>query len=101
MTIRDDGRMLPAVVLAALLAAGCSQAASDLNLAPAGTCTEAGSTDPVPCMGLESGTTVMLKVEPPPDSGSTSTVPYARLVAECTDSGSTSTVPCTIVVKKK
>ena len=71
--------------------------------APAGTCTDSGSTSNVPCIGLDSGTTVSFKVLPPPDSGSTSTVPYAALTVECqeSDSGSTSTVPCTIFVKKK
>jgi hypothetical protein len=71
--------------------------------APAGTCTDSGSTSNVPCIGLASGTTVSFKVLPPPDSGSTSTVPYAALTVECqeADSGSTSTVPCTIIVKKK
>src|SRR5687768_805747 len=111
MTNIDDRRMLPALVLAVLLATGCNgnvpatgeatgttQAAMTADLAPAGTCTEAGSGDTIPCMGLTSGTTVALKVEPP-DSGSTSTVPFAKLTAECTDSGSTSTVPCTVYVK--
>ena len=71
--------------------------------APAGTCTDSGSTSNVPCIGLASGTTVSFKVLPSPDSGSTSTVPYAALTVECqeADSGSTSTVPCTIFVKKR
>ena len=68
--------------------------------APAGTCTDSGSTSNVPCIGLSTGTTVSFAVQPTSDSGSTSTVPYAALTVTCQDSGSTSTVPCTIYVKK-
>lgn len=119
MRTRDDARMWPALALAVVLfAAGCadgdappvsdtgtvsstSAAMTADSMAPAGTCTEAGTTDTVPCMGLDNGTTVTLKVVPPPDSGSTSTVPFKTLAADCADSGSTSNVPCTVVVKKK
>jgi hypothetical protein len=73
--------------------------------APAGTCTDSGSTSNVPCSGLPSGTKVKFSVQTlaKTDSGSTSTVPYAALMVECeeADSGSTSTVPCAITVKKK
>lgn len=119
MRMRDDARMWPALALVGVLfAAGCvredAPPAGDSGtvssttaamtadpIAPAGTCTEAGTTDTVPCMGLDGGTTVTLKVMSASDSGSTSTVPFKTLVADCADSGSTSTVPCTVFVKKK
>lgn len=123
MRMRAEGRV-SAALLAVLLATGCGSgsggggaagtgAGSEGGLqstqsamtaeAPLGTCTESGTGDTIPCYGMESGTTVMLKVEPPRDSGSTSTVPFSALVADCWkgDSGSTSTVPCTVSVKSK
>lgn len=69
--------------------------------APAGTCTDSGSTSNVPCIGLPRGTSVSFALQPTSDSGSTSTVPYSALTVSCQDSGSTSTVPCTIYVKQK
>ncbi len=128
MRTRDDRRTWPGVMLALLLAAGCGDAGGGAAAggtaggegapsgemgstssamtaeAPAGTCTDAATADTVPCIGLPSGTAVTLKVQRG-DSGSTSTVPYSALAADCggssSDSGSTSTVPCTVVVKKK
>jgi hypothetical protein len=130
MRMRNDRRMWPVLTLAVLLAAGCKAVGDGAGTgstataggaegggmqstssamtveSPSGSCTDAGSSDTVPCMGMASGTTVSFKVVQPAkvDSGSTSTVPYAALMADCTssgDSGSTSTVPCTVVVKKK
>ena len=123
MRMRTEGRVA-AALLAVLLAAGCGSGSGGGGAAgmgaggegglqstqsamtaeaPLGTCIEMGSGDSIPCAGLDSGTTVTFKVEPPPDSGSTSTVPFAALAVNCQkgDSGSTSTVPCAVFVRQK
>ena len=99
MRMRAEWRAAPALGLVVLYLAGCGSRPAPA-VAPSGTCSDSGSTTSVPCIGMSSGTTVAFKVLPPPDSGSTSTVPYSALTVTCQDSGSTSTVPCIIVVKK-